>query len=220
MSISSRIDAVLLDVDDGLLLQFVIVDEFGGFFVDQDAPRFLDLQLALFLAVAADTGKHRFDLLRHLFHAGRRHDFHLRAGFGQFDFDFLLVQRAFAQALAKHLARGIAALHFAFMRRRAAEAEIARRRHQDIDDPLFRRIFSLGAHLAHARFAGLLDADVDQVADDGVDIAADVADFGEFGGFDLDERRIRQFRQAARDLGLADSGRTDHQDVFRRDFVA
>ena len=48
----------------------------------------------------------------------------------------------------------------------------------------------------------------------------DVADFGELGGFDLHERRVRELRQAARDLGLADAGRPDHQDVLRRDFLA
>ena len=76
------------------------------------------------------------------------------------------------------------------------------------------------AHLALFLLAGLLDADVDQVADDGVDVAADIADFGELGGLDLDEGRIGQLGQAARDLGLADAGRADHQDVLRRDLVA
>jgi hypothetical protein len=67
--------------------------------------------------------------------------------------------------------------------------------------------------------ARLLDADIDQVADDGVS-RAHVADFGELGGFDLDEGRVGQLGQAARDLGLADAGRADHQDVLGRDFVA
>ena len=61
---------------------------------------------------------------------------------------------------------------------------------------------------------------LDQVADDRVDVLADVADLGELGRLDLDERRVGQPRQAARDLGLADAGGADHQDVLRRDLVA
>src|SRR5690606_38615175 len=55
---------------------------------------------------------------------------------------------------------------------------------------------------------------------DRVDVAADVTDFGELRGFDLDERRAGEPRKAARDFGFADTGWPDHQDVLRRDFVA
>jgi hypothetical protein len=66
----------------------------------------------------------------------------------------------------------------------------------------------------------LLDAHVDQVADDRIHVFADIADLGELGGFDLDERRIGQFGETPCDLGLADAGRPDHQDVLRRDLGA
>ena len=56
--------------------------------------------------------------------------------------------------------------------------------------------------------------------DDRVDVAADVADLGELRRLDLHERRVRELREPARDLGLADAGRADHQDVLRRDLVA
>ena len=62
--------------------------------------------------------------------------------------------------------------------------------------------------------------DLDQVAHDRVDVAADVADLGELGRLDLDERRVGEPREPARDLGLADAGGTDHQDVLRRDLLA
>jgi hypothetical protein len=64
-----------------------------------------------------------------------------------------------------------------------------------------------------------LDRHLDQITNDRLNITADVADFGEFRGLDLDERRIGQPGQAARNLGLADTGRTDHQDIFRRNFL-
>ena len=59
-----------------------------------------------------------------------------------------------------------------------------------------------------------------QVADDRLDVAPDVADLGELRGLDLDERRLGELRQPARDLGLSDAGRADHDDVLGRDLVA
>ena len=64
------------------------------------------------------------------------------------------------------------------------------------------------------------DGDLDEVAHDLLDVAADIADLGELGGLDLEERRAGELRQAARDLGLADAGRADHQDVLRQHFFA
>jgi hypothetical protein len=65
-----------------------------------------------------------------------------------------------------------------------------------------------------------LDRGVGQVADDLLDVLADVADLGETGCLHLHERRVGQRGQAARDLGLAHTGRTDQQDVLRHHFVA
>ena len=81
----------------------------------------------------------------------------------------------------------------------------------------------LRGRLAH-RFAAavLLQPDrlLDQVAGDLLDIAADIADFGELGRLDLDERRVGQLGQPAADFGLAAAGRADHQDVLGGDLVA
>jgi len=60
----------------------------------------------------------------------------------------------------------------------------------------------------------------DQVAGDLLDVAADIADLGELGRFDFDERCIGQLGQAARNLGFAAAGGADHQDILRRHFVA
>ena len=65
-----------------------------------------------------------------------------------------------------------------------------------------------------------LDRDLREIANHRFDVAADVTDLGVARGLDLDEGRLRQLREPARDFGLADSGRPDHQDIFRRDFVA
>ena len=64
------------------------------------------------------------------------------------------------------------------------------------------------------------DRDLDEVAGDLLDIAADIADLGELGRLDLEERRLGEPGQAARDLGLAAPGRADHQDVLRQHLLA
>jgi hypothetical protein len=100
------------------------------------------------------------------------------------------------------------------------EAHHARLRQQRIEHALLGGIQRALAHLGHFLLAGHLHGDVRQLLDDRVDVAADIADLGELGGLHLHERRVRQLRQAPRDLGLADPGRSDHQDVLRRDLLA
>ncbi len=63
-------------------------------------------------------------------------------------------------------------------------------------------------------------ADFEQVADHLVDIAPDIADLGEFRGLHLDEGCIGEPGEAPGDLGLADAGRPDHQDVLRHHLFA
>ena len=74
--------------------------------------------------------------------------------------------------------------------------------------------------MRHRVFANHLDGDVHQVTNDAVDFAADVANLGELGCFNLDERRFRESRQTTRYLGFADTRRADHQNVLRRDLAA
>src|SRR5206468_2176722 len=69
-------------------------------------------------------------------------------------------------------------------------------------------------------FAGLRDRDLNEIADDLLDIAADIADFREFGGLDLDEGSAGELCKAPRDLGLTDAGWSDHQDVLRQHLLA
>ncbi len=80
--------------------------------------------------------------------------------------------------------------------------------------------FGLGVHLLAQPLAGHVDGDLDEVADDLLDVAADVADLGELGRLDLEERRLGELGQAPGDLGLADAGRADHQDVLRQHLLA
>ena len=47
-----------------------------------------------------------------------------------------------------------------------------------------------------------------------------VADLGVLGRFDLEERRADELGQPAGDLGFADAGGADHDDVLGRDVLA
>ena len=158
--------------------------------------------------------EHALQLAGQVLHARRRHDLHLRRRERDLELDLAVVELALAQHLAEFLPRRrVGGLH-------VLKIDFARRRQQHVEDALLGRVGGAVAHLARLRFARLLDRDVDQIADDRVDVAADVADLGELGRLDLDERRIGEPREAARDFGLAHAGRADHQDVLRRDLLA
>jgi hypothetical protein len=207
-------DAVLLDRFQGLGLQLFIVDQAAGFFVAYQLQRFLDLELAALAFALAHVGEQALQLVGHFFHARWRGD--IDAGyFGDFDFDLLVIQLTFAQALAEQLAgvgigsRGIV----------VAEAHACRWQ-QCVEDALFGGVFGAMTNLGDFLFAQQLDGGVGQVTNDRLDVATDVADFGELGRFDLDEWRVGQFGQATGDLGFTDTGRADHQDVFRGHFNA
>ena len=135
------------------------------------------------------------------------------------DLDLLVIEPALAQLLAQLLARPLRLL--------------ADRRRPDRRSPASRgsggssrsRTRSSAACRAFSRTSAMplladhVDGDLDEVADHRLDVAPDVADLGELRRLDLDERRLRQLRQPPRDLGLADAGRADHQDVLRRDLL-
>ena len=99
-------------------------------------------------------------------------------------------------------------------------ADLGRRRIEDVEQALFGGVARLDRDPLALFLAHHLDRDFGEVADHRFDVAADVADLGVARGLDLDERGLGQARQAARDLGLADAGRPDHQDILGRDFVA
>ena len=63
------------------------------------------------------------------------------------------------------------------------------------------------------------DGDLHQVAHHRLAVPADIADLGEFARFDFEEGRSSELGESAGDLGLADAGRPDHQDVLRQDLV-
>jgi hypothetical protein len=75
-------------------------------------------------------------------------------------------------------------------------------------------------HLGHQLALDHGDAELGEVAHHGLDVAPHVADLGVLGGLDLQEGRLGQSGQPARDLGLPHPGGADHDDVLRRHLVA
>ena len=94
-----------------------------------------------------------------------------------------------------------------------------RRRQQQVEQPLLGGGARFVVHLVALLRPHHVHRELDEIADHRLDVAADIADFGELRRLDLDERRVRESRQPSRDLRLADAGRTDHQDVLGRDLV-
>ncbi len=204
-------DAVVFHHVDGLHLELVFVDEAGRFLVTQQAQRFAHFQLLRFLAAtAAHAREHLLQLAGHFFHARRRHDLHaLRVG-ADFDFDFLVVQFAFAQFFAEDLA-GVGII---------VGLLAAGVGQQGVEHPVLGGVFRLVPHAGHFLFAQQFDRHFHQIADDGFHVPAHIAHLGELGGFDLQEGRVGQFRQAPRDFGFTDAGGADHKDVLGRHFGA
>ena len=101
-----------------------------------------------------------------------------------------------------------------------ARRTLAGERIKDVEQALLGGFARLDLDPRAFLLAHHLDRDFGQIADHRFDVATDVADLGVARGLDLDERRLRQTRQAAGDFGFADAGRPDHQDILGRDFVA
>jgi hypothetical protein len=207
-------DAVLLRAGERARLDVVVVDELARLFVGQRLQRFADAHLAKLAPSAGQLREHALDLVGEILHAGRRHDLRRTGQRRDLDLDLPIVELAFAKHLAKALARRrVGRLH-------VVKVHLARRRQQYVEDALLGGIGGAVAHLARLALARLLDRDFREIANDRVDVAADVTDLGELGRLDLDERRVGETRETARDLRLADSRRPDHQDVLRRDLLA
>ena len=181
-----------------------IVQQLVGLFADQHVVAFGDGHLAADLApakrLAEDVGKIQGAGLL----AGNIQHLHRVRGVGDLQFDHGGVQFAALQLAAKHLAGLL-----------AGRVPGQRRQHAFLGGGV-----GAGFHILAHRGAGHRDGAIHQIADDTVDIAPDIANFGEFGRLDLEKRGFGQLGEAAGDFGFADPGGADHQDVFRIDLVA
>ena len=201
-------DAVVLHHVDGLLDHLVLVQQLVALLGDQHVMG-LAHGHALRFHLRAEGLAHHLVQIDHA-HLGAGHAGDIEGGqaatavIGDLDLHLLVVEFPVAQHLAEFLP-GVAARPIA---------------DQGVEHPFLGAELGLGRDLAAHALAALLDGHLQEVADDLLHVAPDVAHFGELGGLHLDERRLGQLRQAAADLGLADAGGADHQDVLGQDLLA
>ena len=183
----------------------VLVEPLVGFLFDELFPGRAHADLAaLHLLPAAERLAHHVGKIDHAdLPAARNLERHLRIGL-KLELDFLVVEMPVGESLAKRLAR----------RGRGILAG------QRIEQAVHRRFLGLVLHRQTASLLLQPDRFLDQIARNLLHVAADIADFGEFGRFHLHERRISQLGQPPRNLGLAAPGGADHQDVLGRHLVA
>ena len=211
-------DAVLLGVGQRAGAQLFLVDELAGFFFDQQLLRFLHLELARLGALAAEVREHARSCSCISSMPGGAMICTPGGNGAQVDLDLAIVR---ARLRAASCGISAASPGRAALGSGSVEKPIILGcGQQRVEDALLGRIRGALAHLGDLFVARHLHGDFDQVLDDGVDVAADVAHLGELGGFDFHERRVRELRQTARDLGLAAAGGTDHEDVLGRDLLA
>ncbi|MNI39495.1 hypothetical protein D3C73_936780 [compost metagenome] len=198
-------DALVLGQQQGLLGQALLIQQLVALLGDQRSHGLGDGQLDGLGAAAAHLAQ-QVRQVQQADVAAARHVQTLdrRGRVGQGDLDFLVVQFAGAQLLAEGVAGG----------------GLRAGPHQGVEDALLGLALGAGLDARAALLAHHDQGALDQVAHDLVDVAADVADLGEFGRLDLEEGRAGQPGQAPGDLCLTHARRADHQDVLGRDLVA
>ena len=141
---------------------------------------------------------------------------------GQRDLDLLVLELAGLEARLHLVARALPALgglgrlgRIGFLPRRGG-----RRRQEQVEQAVLHLLLGLLDHFQAFGVAHQDDRGLDQVADQALDVAADVADLGVLGRLGLHERRPHEHGQPPGDLGLADAGRADQHDVLGRDLLA
>src|ERR1700688_4429353 len=200
-------DAVVLDHLDRFLGQLIVVEQLVGFLVDQDVVGLVHGDAARLGAAAAELAENVADRDRaHLRarHAGNVEQRHAAAGGLDLDFDLLVVELARAQLFAER-----------FLGRSAGIGA-----DQRIEHAIFGRLLGASLDVLAFALARQRNGNLDEVAHDLLDVAADIADLGEFRRLDLEERRAGELGEAAGYLGLADAGGADHQNVLRLHFLA
>src|SRR5690606_12805196 len=92
--------------------------------------------------------------------------------------------------------------------------------YQRIEHAFFRRLFSARPNFPALVFANKGKSHLDEIANDGLHVTPDVADLGEFRRFNLDERRVGELCETARNLRFADTRWPNHQNVFRQNLFS
>ena len=218
-------DAALLDSLDGGPRDGVHVDQLLLLVLDEVLCGLGHLEAPLLGAPLKQPGQHVLDVDVDFFDRRATDDLERRKGaVSDVDLDHAVVEAAESQLLAKLLARARGLVpgrlhHGCPVRRRRGRHRRRERRQEQVEEPLLGVALGLLAHLHDPLFTNHRDCEFDDISHHRLDIATNVAHLGELGGFHLQKRRLGQPREPPGDLGLADAGRSDHQDVLGRYLV-
>jgi hypothetical protein len=181
----------------------LIVEELVGLLPDQ---HLITLRNGHPLAVGAATEslEQILQALHLLFHAGHAEPHRHRRDILHVDFNHRIVKLTAFQLGAEHVA-GLLTRVFAG---------------DGVDHPIFSGFLGLCLYIVAHLHPGIIDSNIDKIAHDGIYVPANIANFGELRRLDLEEGRFRELGEAAANLGLADPGWSDHQDVLGVDLVA
>ena len=172
----------------------------------------------LAFAFAEQAGEHLLQVESHRLDAlGRDHLELLGRRLVHLDLDHAVVQPALLEPLAeafaglggRGLVGGVAGL----------AGRLGRLGNEDPEQPLVGPGRGVGLDRGPLLLADHRHRELHQVADDRLDVAADVADLGELARLDLEERGAGEPGQPAGDLRLADAGGPHHQDVLGRNVL-
>ncbi len=218
-------DAGVFDAIDGHACDLLHVDQALLFFLNQVFESLVDLHLPLLGALAEDVGQHVLEIDVHFLDALIGDDFERREiALAGFDFNGAVVEFAFAQLLAQLFAGaagGFGQGGAGIDDHSAIGAGIGRTGRgwgeKNIEQPFFGIQFGFIGDVFELLFAHHFDGDLDQVANHGFDIAANIADFRELRSFDLEERGIGELGETAGNFGFAHARGTDHNYVLGND---
>ena len=224
-------DAVLFGVLKRFAVHVVRIDALFGFLLHEDRARMLHRHpLCLFLL--------RKQIAEHAAHVNlhaARAEHHGADAFFDLNLHDLFLQKPFSQAVERLFAkrhprlllllRGLGLLGLGLS---AAQKELERvhrtvllllLREQQFHKPLLgcrgRRVL----HKLHALLFREPDRLLHKIAHHALDVSAHIADLGVLRGFDLDKRRVDELCKPSCDLGFADAGRPEHDDILRRDLL-
>ncbi len=162
-------DAVVLDRKYRLAGHLLGVEQLVRLLVEQQVVRILHRDAARLGAAAEGLAEHLADVDHADAAAGHVELRHVGRAVLDLDLDFLVVEFAVTQALPERFAR----------RRGGGGTDQCRQ------NPFLRGHFGLGGDVLAATLAHQPDADLDEVADDRIHVASDIADLGELGRLDL-----------------------------------
>ncbi len=206
-------DTGLFDALECAFGDLLHVDHFLGLFLDEDVAGFGDFEFAAFGALGEEVSEHIFEVDAHFFETVGGEDFDGGAlSFSDIDFDELVFKGSIAEFASEFFAGGVVAGFGVFVVGPAGEKEV--------EELFFGGFAGFDLDGGGFFFFEHLDGEFGEVADHGFDITSDITDFGELGGFDLEEGGLCEFGETASDLGFSDAGGSDHEDIFGCDLVA